>query len=323
MLNLALIGTGRIADGQLAPAIAQADGVQLWSVLSRSADRAARFAESHRAKSSVAGHTSLDALLNDPDLDGVVIATPDKLHADQCVTAAMAGKHVLVEKPMVTSLRDADRMIEACDDRGVRLGVAYHLRWHAGHRLVADVVRAGDLGEIRHMRVQWSWLAPDAGNWRARREVGRWWSLAGVGTHCLDLIRWLMVPTCGEVELVRGVISKAVWRGPHDETAAVALRFESGATAEFCSSVNFESPHRMEIYGSEGYAICTNTLGASGAGTIRTRAGQLEFPIANPYVGEVLDFVRAIRDDATPAVDGREGRRNVELLLQVIGADDQ
>ncbi|MFQ5704619.1 MAG: Gfo/Idh/MocA family protein [Gemmatimonadales bacterium] len=323
MLNLALIGTGRIADGQLAPAIAQADGVQLWSVLSRSADRAARFAESHRAKSSVAGHTSLDALLNDPDLDGVVIATPDKLHADQCVTAAMAGKHVLVEKPMVTSLRDADRMIEACDDRGVRLGVAYHLRWHAGHRLVADVVRAGDLGEIRHMRVQWSWLAPDAGNWRARREVGRWWSLAGVGTHCLDLIRWLMVPTCGEVELVRGVISKAVWRGPHDETAAVALRFESGATAEFCSSVNFESPHRMEIYGSEGYAICTNTLGASGAGTIQTRAGQLEFPIANPYVGEVLDFVRAIRDDATPAVDGREGRRNVELLLQVIGADDQ
>ncbi len=317
-VNLALIGTGRIAETQLAPALAVADGVQLWSVLSRNKERAAEFAESHDAKSSGTAYTSLDALVSDPDLDGIIIATPDKLHAQQCITAARAGKHVLVEKPMATSLDDADRMIEACEAAAVRLGVAYHLRWHGGHRLIAGTVQSGKLGDIRHMRVQWSWRAPDASNWRASSDVGRWWSLAGVGTHCLDLIRWLMVPTCGEVEQVKSVLSNAVWRGPHDESAVVALRFESGATAEFCSSVNFESPHRMEIYGSDGYAICTDTLGALGAGTIQTRDGDLEFSVANPYVGEVLDFAAAIRDERAPEVDGREGRRNVELLLEMV-----
>lgn len=317
-VNLALIGTGRIARMQLAPALAVADGVRLWSVLSRSRERAADFAERHDAKSSVAAHTSLDALVSDLDLDGIIIATPDKLHAQQCITAVRAGKHVLVEKPMATSLDDADRMIEVSDEAGVRLGVAYHLRWHGGHRLVADAVQSGKLGDIRHMRVQWSWRAPDASNWRARPEVGRWWSLAGVGTHCLDLIRWLMVPTCGEVEQVKSVLSNAVWRGPHDESAVVVLRFESGATAEFCSSVNFESPHRLEIYGSEGYAICTDTLGARGAGTIEMLHRGLEFSVANPYVGEMLDFAAAIRDERAPEVDGREGRRNVELLLEMV-----
>jgi predicted dehydrogenase len=317
-MNIAMLGTGRIADGQLAPAIAEADGVRLWSVLSRDAERGRKFAERHGAAAPNAVHTDLDSLLADDELDAVLIASPDKLHAPQCIAAARAGKHVLTEKPMATDVAEAQAMVDACDEAGVVLAVAYHLRWHAGHRKLAAAIRAGDLGTVRHMRVQWTFLAPNAENWRASAEVGRWWGLAGVGTHCLDQVRWLMVPSCGEIVVQENLISREVWKGPHDETALISLGFESGATAEVCSSVLFAAPRRMEVFGSESYAICDDTLGPHGAGAISIGGKPMDYQVSNPYVGEIADFAAAVAEGRPPEVDGREGLRNVATLVAAV-----
>jgi len=313
-LNIAMLGSGRIADQQLAPALAKTDGAQLWSVLSRDAGRGRAFAERHGAAAPEPVHTDLDSLLADADLDAVLIATPDKLHASQCIAAARAGKHVLTEKPMAADAKSGDAMVEACEKAGVVLAVAYHMRWHAGHRKLAELVHAGRLGTLRHMRVQWTFLASDASNWRASQDVGRWWGLAGVGTHCLDQVRWLMMPSCGEIVVQENLISREVWKGPNDETALVSLGFESGATAEICSSVLFNAPKRMEVFGSDTYAICDDTLGPHGAGEISIGGKPLQFEVANPYVGEIADFVAAVREGRPPEVDGREGRQNVATL---------
>src|SRR6185295_4929236 len=122
------------------------------------------FASRHGAASPEPVYTDLAGLLTDPHLDAVLIATPDGLHARQAVAAARAGKHVLVEKPMATDLEGARAMVNAAEAAGVRLGVAYHLRWHAGHRLLHERVQQGDLGDLRHMRAQWTFRTADASN---------------------------------------------------------------------------------------------------------------------------------------------------------------
>ena len=317
-MNIAMLGTGRIADQQLAPAITDVDGVRLWSVLSRDTERGREFAERHHAESEHAVHTDLDSLLADEDLDAVLIATPDKLHASQTIAAARAGKHVLTEKPMATDLAQAQAMVEACDRAGVTLAIAYHMRWHAGHRKLAEAVHAGRLGTLRHMRVQWTFLAQNDQNWRATSELGRWWGLAGVGTHCLDQVRWFMQPSCGEIVVQENLISREVWKGPHDETALVSLGFESGATAEICSSVLFNAPKRMEIHASDTYAVCDDTLGAHGAGAISIGGEPMDYEVIDPYAGEIADFAAAAREGRSPEVDGREGHRNVAILLAAI-----
>ena len=317
-LRIAMIATGGIAGNALAPAIDSAAGAQLWSVLSRDAGRASDFAERHGAVAPRPAHTDLGALLADPDLDAVAIASADGLHAEQCIAAAQAGKHVLCEKPMATSAADADRMAAACRAAGVRLGVAYHMRWHRGHRDLAGAAHAGRFGVLRHMRVQWSMRARDDSNWRARSVVGRWWGLAAVGTHCLDQVRWYMLPSCGEVVRLTPVITRNVFRGPHDETALLALEFESGATAEICTSVLFEAPKRMEVYGSEGFALFDDTLGRYGKGRIVTHEGAHAFEAADPFTGEVEDFAAAVREGRDPEVNGEEGARNVALLEEAI-----
>ena len=317
-LRIAMIATGGIAENALAPAVNAAAGAELWSVLSRDAGRARDFAERHGAASPQPAYDDLDALLADPALDAVVIASVDGMHAEQCIAAAGAGKHVLCEKPMATRAADAERMTTACRDAGVRLGIAYHMRWHRGHRDLAEAAHAGRFGTLRHMRVQWSMRAADDSNWRARAQVARWWGLSAVGTHCLDQVRWYMRPSCGEIVRVVPLIARNVFRGPHDETALLALEFESGATAEICTSVLFEAPRRMEVYGSDGYALFDDTLGRYGAGRIVTHEGEHAFVSADPFTGEIEDFVAAVREGRDPEVNGEEGTRNVALLEQAI-----
>lgn len=316
-LNIAIIGTGNIADDQLVPALKEVNDAQLWSVYSRDTKRAIRFAERHHAGSPQPAYSDLNALVADPELDAVIIATPDKLHAQQTITAAKAGKHVLTEKPMATDLKSATAMVAACREANVKLAVAYHLRWHPAHRRIFEALQSSEFGTLRHMRVQYTWRAPDANNWRASTEVGKWWSLAGTGTHCLDLIRWMMVPSCGEIESLQSIFCQKVYSGPHDETALVTMRFESGATAEFCSSVLIEAPSRLEVYGSSGYAVCEDTLGRHGKGRSSTHKGLLQFTPVNPYAAEIQDFADAIRQQRSPQVSGDEGLRNVELLLAI------
>ncbi|MBF2759801.1 MAG: Gfo/Idh/MocA family oxidoreductase [Ectothiorhodospiraceae bacterium AqS1] len=319
-LTIAMIATGRIADQRLAPAIAGLPEVELWSVYSRDIDRARDFAHRHRAAAPDPAFDDLAALLDDPDLDAVLIASPDGLHAEQCIAAAKAGKHILCEKPMATSVADARRMNAACRQAGVRLGIAYHLRWHQGLRELHRKVQAGDFGALRHLRVQWSILA-DPANWRARPEVGRWWGLAAVGTHGIDQIRWMMRPTCGEIIRQGALITRRVHEGPHDESASLHFEFESGATAELYTSVLFDAPSRMEIYGSEGYALCEKALGMQGAGSIRTHEGELPFSIVDPYAEEIEDFAAAIREGRDPEVAGEEGLRNIELIERAVASE--
>ena len=316
MMNIALVGPGRISEHSLIPGLEGVPTARLWSVMSRDLGRARDCARRHAAAAGEPAHDRLETLLADPELDAVIIATPDKLHAEQTVAAAEAGKHVLVEKPMATDAGSARAMVGACRGAGVVLAVAYHMRWHRGHRNLHARVSAGEIGAIRQMRVQWSFMAPDNRNWRAVSEVGRWWSLAGVGTHCLDQIRWFMAPAGGAITGLRSSIGRTVWGGPHDEQATVTLSFESGAQATLCSSALFKAPTRMEVYGSEGFAVCEGTLGAHGRGRIELNGEPLEYEPADPYAGEIADFVAAVGEGRNPEVDGEEGLRNVELLLQ-------
>jgi 1,5-anhydro-D-fructose reductase (1,5-anhydro-D-mannitol-forming) len=321
-INVGIIGTGRIADMQLAPAMHHVSNCRLWSVLSRDGNRAAEFAARHAARAPVNAHDSLSAFLADPSLEAVVIATPDALHASQAIAAARAGKHVLLEKPMATTLEDALAITDACSEERVKLGIAYHLRWHDGHQKLADMLHAGKLGQPRYARALWTWKADDNSNWRAHQSLGRWWSLAGVGTHCIDLLRWMLMPQCGEVATCHGTIDTSKYGGPHDETASVSLQFDSGTVADVTTSVVFSTPSRFELYCDDANVVCENTLGPTGGGSIVINNAPLEFEFKNPYVGEIQNFIDAIEGTARVAVPGAEGARNVALLLDAMPSAD-
>jgi predicted dehydrogenase len=311
--RIGIIGTGGIAKASHGPALKRLRGAGLHSVLSRDRERAEDFARNYGAMSTAPAHTELSHFLADPDLDAVLIASPDRLHAPQAIAAMRAGKHVLVEKPMATSMPEAREMVRTAAEEKVHLGVAFHLRWHAGHRKLREAILAGALGQLSHIRVHWTFLA-DPTNWRTGMQLGRWWSLAANGPHCVDLTHWFG-SEAGEVVEAHAVIARERHRGPHDETALSALRFENGLTADITTSVLFESESRLELYGTKGSAQCVATLGRHGSGRIFLNGEPLFFEPESPFLGELQDFVGAIHHGSKPEVDGEAGLENTRILL--------
>ena len=284
-LRFGIIGTGSIASTAHGPALQRLEGVSLWSVLSRDIARATDFARQFGAVAPRAAHNSLSEFLSDPQLQAVIITSPDNLHSAHIAECARAGKHVLVEKPMVISHEEGINAIEACRQHGVKLGIAFRLRWHSGHRKLHQLIaRDKALGPLRHLRLQWTRQAPNASNWRARAELGHWWSLAARGAHCLDLVHWFADSPERSIADRRSLISKEVWKGPHDETAMVLFRYSDGLTAESTTSVLFNSPSRLEIYGADGFAICEGTFGREEKGRISINSTPLEFDFFNPFL---------------------------------------
>lgn len=326
-IRVGLIGPGSIADERLIPALSTIEGTVFWSVLGRDLAKAEKFAEKHAAKASQAAFSDLTAFLADPELDAVIIASPDKLHAEQAIACAKAGKHVFVEKPLATNSVDARAIVEACNVAKVKLTVGYHLRYHAGHRKVLTLLgdaATSPIGDIRHINVSWT-LQSKVADWRADDKLGQWWSLAALGTHSLDLVTWLLKGAGGtgearshqKIKETSCVVSSPVFGSAHDETSLVGLVFESGVTAQILSSVIMRAPRVVEIFGSKGAIRCVETLGPRGTGTITVNGEELKFDPVDPYAGELKDFVVSVRSNQEPSVTGAEGAANIELLERV------
>jgi xylose dehydrogenase (NAD/NADP) len=319
-INFGLIGPGRVADQRLAPALGGSQQARLWSVLGRNGDHTSAFARKHDAKAAQPAFTDLKQFLADPDLDAVLIATPDHLHAEFAIAALESGHAAFIEKPITSNVAEAWPLVDAAVRTGLPAGVCYHLRFHEGLRQMVNMVHNGAVGTPLHMQVRWSYRSPDGtSHWRATTSEGLW-SLAAFGTHALDLIRWTLVPMCGEVVLVRGLVSGGVWGTGKDETAIGLLQFASGATAELISSVLFESEPLAEVVGDRGTAVARHAFDPHGTGFIQVCGRPVEFPVVDPYKAEVDDLALCVRERRTPAVNCIEALRNVQILAEIVSS---
>lgn len=319
-LRFGLIGTGEAARN-LATGLRLVPDAELRYVASRSWTNAWNFARAYGATAPAAGRPRFEEVLGFSDVDAVIIATPDRLHAAQAIAAAEAGKHVFVEKPMATSREDALAIVDACERARVTLGVGYHQRWNPWHRKVREGILPGrDFGPIRHARFRWTKSVEKADDWRTG-ELGRWWSLAAYGTHVLDLATWMLEPRCGEVTSLRAVFTRGRLQAKADESAQVVMRFADGAIAEIFVSMVHRRERLIELEGDRGTIVLRDTLGAGpgyleGPDGARTHADD-----RNPHAAELADFIDAVRAGRSPEVGGRSGCRNVELLEEAEASD--
>lgn len=317
-LKIGIIGTGSVVVGGHAPAIASADNLELTSVLSRTNTRGREFF-SQFSSSTCNIHNDIDCFAHDNAIDLAIICPPDGLHYNYAQKCLEAGKHILLEKPMALTVSDCEHLIDLANDKNLVLGTGFHLRHHAGHRILVDQITNSQLiGEIRHIRAIWAWPQTDDSNWRAREGLARWWSLSAVGTHCFDMTRWV-AQDFDEWASLQSVTSNSIWGGPHDETAVVSGQLSSKVTVEIVSSVQFGPYNRFEIFGSQGHAICEGTFGRTGEGEIRVNGDKMEFTPINPFFAQLQNIFDSIKNNKTPIGDGNTGLINVRDLSLVEG----
>jgi predicted dehydrogenase len=309
-----LIGTGRIADDRVLPAINAFEGNRLIGVVSRDPVRAEAYAKKFGARHA---YTSYAEMLRNPEVNVVAIHTPNALHAELAIAAARAGKHVFCDKPMATSVTDAERIVSECEKARVKLGVFFHNRFMPCFVDTKRIIDRGDIGEVLLVQLEASPGARPGGrlsSWRVDPDMAGLGTTYSIGVHVYDILRYLL---SSEVVSVSTLFDTP--RGVMEETAMSTFRFASGAIAHVAVHEKAPHPHNdFVIQGTQGRI--------TGRGLTRSRAGGLlevldgkgatratEYPAINAHAACVAAFSEALLAGREPSPSGIDGLRSVQL----------
>jgi UDP-N-acetyl-2-amino-2-deoxyglucuronate dehydrogenase len=330
-----IIGCGMIAEFHT-KAINEIRNAEVVAAFSRTEANAEKIA-------GMAGHgcriyNDLDQMLAHPGLDVVCVCTPSGAHMEPAVQAARAGKHVVVEKPLEITLARCDAIIDACADAGVRLCTIFPSRFTAANIRLKEAIEGGRFGRLTlgDTYVKW-WRTQqyyDSGGWRGAWELDGGGALMNQAIHNVDLLYWLM----GDVEsIVAQTATLAHVRIEVEDTAVASLRFKNGALGviEAATSAYPGLLKRTEIHGDRGSARVEqdditlwdfqekvpsdNAILAAMAAQSGFKAGASD-PRGITHIGhrdQLIDFLEAIDQGRAPLVDGREGRKSVEIIRAI------
>lgn len=308
-VGLASIGLGWWG-GVLATAIDTHDGTELVSCFARDPDKRRSFADKYGCRPA----DSVDAIWADPDVDGVVIATPHSTHADLIRDAAAAGKHVFVEKPLTLSVDEGRASVEAAQSAGVVLQVGYNKRRQTGNRWLRDELTAGTFGQLQSIETNISGpmsFKPDLPQWRQDAGEVPAGGMTPMGVHMIDTILHLGGP-------IRQVFSwsrQVAGRIGVDDVTMVLLELEGGGLASLVTQIATPQVATVNVFGTEAAAYSE----ADGKHLFVQRRGEpyrQEVPIEpiDTIVDEIAEFARCIREGTTPETDGQQGLAVVEAF---------
>lgn len=321
MIRIGLIGTGYIARRSHLPNFTAMDGVEVCALYNRTREKAeAANADFCGAKACI--HDDWRALIDDPAVDAVVICTTVNLHSDQAIAAALAGKHVLVEKPMALTLDAADAMIAAAESAGVLLMVDHGLRFYPPYAEVHHVVRSGVMGPVHSIGM----FAGHAGAERRGPEGVPWYKDPGqgggcfvdLGVHEVDMMRWLLNRP---IERVSAFFSthKPRLHGECDDNAVVNLAFEGGALGNIRESWTLKPGfERNTLIVLEGGYITIRGERVVVHEARRDEPRMLDIPGLPGHGIDKRHFIECIRTGSTPLTNGREGRETLRVVLAAI-----
>lgn len=335
MPGFAIVGCGMIASFHL-KALAEIEGARVVAVVDKVPAALERFKDKHKLGCQF--YTDLAPALQNPEVDIVIVSTPSGAHMDPAVAAANAGKHVVVEKPLEVTLERCDRIIDACDRNKVKLCTIFPSRFADSNRTLKAAVDAGRFGRLTLGETTCKWWRTqeyyDQGGWRGTMALDGGGALMNQAIHNVDLLLWMMGPATH----VSGFTALlAHQRIEVEDTAVACLRFASGALGVILAttSVHPGFPKTIAIHGDKGSAVIeqedvlqwTFNPEAPEDKAVRERfsqkvgaSGGSSDPSAISHMGhahQLRDFVEAIKAGRAPMVDGREGRRAVEVILAV------
>ena len=325
MIRAGIVGLGRWGRTLVNAVAGKSDDLQFVRATTRTRGEAEDFCRER----DIALVDSYEDILQAPDIDAVVLATPHTQHQAQALAAIAAGKHVFVEKPLTLDLNSALAVAAAARQAGVVLAVGFARRFHPSVGELRRRARDGRLGDVVAMVAQHTtstvqFIAPD--NWRSSAEEAPGGAFTAVGVHSLDN----MIEFAGRVRDVRAVTARN-YPGPSDDTTTVMLRFEGGATGLIFCSVATATNFELTAYGTRGLVEISRTdlsrfrfaptATAAPTGPVPAPPDEiLQFSGFNMLHAEMTAFARAIRDGTAypvPIADVLHGMAVFDAIVEI------
>jgi len=317
ILKWGLLGTARINADLISP-VRDSDRHDIVAVASRTKERV----ESYALKWDIPrAHASYESLLADPDVDVVYNSLPNGLHAEWCVKAALAGKHVLCEKPMALTFEEIDQIQRAAESSGVIVTEAFMYRHHEQTLQVKALMDSGSVGQLRVLQGQYGFNIGDGYDVRLDPSLGGgcMWDM---GCYPVSYARYLMG---AEPEEVFGW----GWVGPSsvEELFVGQMRFRDDVFALFTAGFRMPKLVVQEIVGDEGILRISNAIRASEGDTVSLRhptvmdegeVASFTFPNQHVFSGEIEDLANVVLHGGLPRVSLVDSRNNLAVILALL-----
>jgi predicted dehydrogenase len=307
MINAAIVGMGWWGKTLVESVQGSSQDIQFVAGASRTATPELQaFCDTHKLKL----HNSFDAVIADPSVNAVVLATPHSLHTQQVVASAKAGKHVFCEKPFALTKKDAETAVQATKQAGVTLGLGYNRRFHPEMTKLRNQIRSGDLGKILHVEATMTFpnaLALKADAWRANREETPCGGLTPMGVHAIDG----MIDLCGPIKQVFCQSFRQAVEIDSDDTTSILFRMNGGMSGYLGTMTATGPGFSFQVFGTKGWVRLegmTHVAGASSEERRTTLFGACKFqPAKGPaetWQAAKLDVTRATLDSFAQAASG-------------------
>jgi predicted dehydrogenase len=306
MINAAIVGMGWWGR-TLVEAVQDSDVIRFVAGASRTpSPELTAFAEAQKLHLA----PSFEAVLADPKIDAVVLATPHSMHSQQVIAAAAAGKHVFCEKPFALTKADADAAVRATQKARVTLGLGYNRRFHPEMTRLRERIRTGDLGTILHMEATMTFpnaLMLKGTQWRAQREETPCGGLTPMGVHAIDG----MIDLCGPITQVYCQSFRQAVEIDSDDTTSILFRLKGGMSGYLGTMTATGPGFSFQVFGTKGWVRLEGMTHVAGASSEERRTrlfGACKFqPIKGPaevWQAATLDVTRATLDAFGKAASG-------------------
>jgi predicted dehydrogenase len=317
--GLAFLGTG-----MWAPRLAEAAGrAGLAIVTCHSRDEASRMAFAERFGCMPAA--SPDEAIAHPDVEGVVIATPNDAHEEQAIAGAARRRHVFVEKPIADTLEAGERIRAACAEAGVVLMVGHAFRRLGAARRTKELIDAGALGRVVLAEANMSLPGKfKPGAWRAQRSRNPGGPLMQLGIHHVDtLAHWL-----GPVRRASGRFEHVHTDADIDDVGVATLEFESGALGVVTGSYVSPKTLSLRLLGTEAvldyrcdFSVWPDAAALDGVTSLTLNGERVDFEPRDMLAEELAEFAACIRGEAAIETGADEGLAALRVVLQALGAE--
>ncbi len=320
-VRYAVIGLGTIA-GHFMPAARSTTNSEITALVSGHRDKAERIAAQYNVPpAAIYNYDNFDQIAANPNVDAVYVALPNSMHAEYTIRAAKAGKHVLCEKPMSTTVAEAESMIAACKTAGVRLMIAYRCHYEPTNLRAVQLIRSGALGQVQTIESAFGFNC-SAGQWRLNKKLAGGGPLFDVGIYSLNACRYLTGEEPAALSAYASTIDRDGRFNEVEENVSWTMKFPSGVVAACNTTYGGVMEGYFRVHGSKGWLEVNNAFVYEGL-HLRAEFGETRLDEPNPardpshFQAEAEHFSHCIQSNLEPKSPGEEGLRDMRLITQI------
>ena len=333
-LRWCIVGLGRISMGHFMPAVADSKTGKLTALVSGHREKAEKQAAMYNVPSpAIYTYDNFDEIRQNDQIDAVYIALPNSMHAEYTIRAAKAGKHVLCEKPMATSLAECRAMIEACQKHHVKLMIAYRCQYHPLHLKAIHLIRSGAIGQVQILEsafgfpIQPSFVLDGVRSpeWRLNKKMAGGGPMMDVGIYSLNACRYLTGEEPGDIKANASVIDHDGRFAEVEENDGWTMKFPSGILASCTTTYGGDTGGGgfFKVHGAKGWIAMEPAFPYQGVHLSGHLADGSTVDDPDPehdpeqFTAEADYFADCVWNDREPKTDGQEGLRDLTCISQI------